>query len=558
MPLFGPPNVDKLYAKRDVKKLIKALGYKDASVRTSAVRALGDLDDVQAIEALSAALLDDDKRVRGWSADALGKIGDVRAVEPLLVLLRGKDEDGWVRLRAADALGKIGDGQAVRPLMNALNDVDYKVREGAASALVKIGSPAVEPLCAALKGDDHAGSFGALVALGNIGDVRAVEPLLMVLKDEDQDAWVRLRAAEALGKIGDARAVGPLRAALNDEDEEVRGAAASALETLGVRPEAAQSPKVEHRGHETEGRRSKRGPVAQSEFIIELFNRERIDPAGSKILAFAMLYERGIAPAVWVGPGPDPFAAEGEGAEARHARFLASKIVPQYQPHLIPGHLAIDLGTSAADRQFRHGESLEVAYFNQVLAVMLAELLAGQDLSNCSALSLSGESSALGQTRFAIVVGGASEVKKQPASMDEPDIAPTPAVSGKVISESVTINRSRQDVWNIITTPETWKRWYQADDLIQVIPGWQEGGILNFASGQKPTIKDCRPPTLLQWGGGTYIRLSAVGASLTEVEYGHVGEGDMADDPALWREFKRLYAPAMVEILNRLKRLMER
>jgi len=27
MPLFGPPNVEKLKAKRDVKGLIKALGY---------------------------------------------------------------------------------------------------------------------------------------------------------------------------------------------------------------------------------------------------------------------------------------------------------------------------------------------------------------------------------------------------------------------------------------------------------------------------------------------------------------------------------------------------
>ena len=154
------------------------------------------------------------------------------------------------------------------------------------------------------------------------------------------------------------------------------------------------------------------GPVAQSEKIIELFNREKIDPAGKKILAFAILYERGIAPVVWVGPGPDPFAAEGEGTEARQARFYASKIVPGYQPRFIPGHLTIDLDTAVASRQFRHGESLDAGYINQVLAVMLTELLADQDLSNCSALSLIGESVALGQTRFAIVVGGAPETNE--------------------------------------------------------------------------------------------------------------------------------------------------
>jgi hypothetical protein len=153
------------------------------------------------------------------------------------------------------------------------------------------------------------------------------------------------------------------------------------------------------------------GPVAQSEKLIELFIREKIDPAGSKILAFAMLYQRGIAPVAWVGPGPDPYAVPGEGPEARQARFYASKIVPQYQPRFIPGHLTVDLDTAVASRQFRHEESLDTGYINQVLAVMLAELLADQDLSSCSALSLSGESVALGQTRFAIVVGGAPETK---------------------------------------------------------------------------------------------------------------------------------------------------
>jgi hypothetical protein len=34
MTLFGPPKVEKLLAKRDVDGLCKALGYKDASVRS--------------------------------------------------------------------------------------------------------------------------------------------------------------------------------------------------------------------------------------------------------------------------------------------------------------------------------------------------------------------------------------------------------------------------------------------------------------------------------------------------------------------------------------------
>jgi hypothetical protein len=138
-----------------------------------------------------------------------------------------------------------------------------------------------------------------------------------------------------------------------------------------------------------------------------LFDRRKLDPAGKKILAFAMLYEfERTAPSVWVGPGPDPLAAPEEGPEARQTRFYASKIIPGYQPHFIPGHLVVDLDTAVVSRQCKPNERLDAAYVNQVLAVMLTPLVADHDLNQCSALSLSGESTALGQTRFAIVVGG--------------------------------------------------------------------------------------------------------------------------------------------------------
>ena len=73
----------------------------------------------------------------------------------------------------------------------------------------------VEGLIKALKHRDEAVQEDAAVALGRIGDVRAVDPLIRALKDELSD--VRERAAYALGKIGDARAVDPLIRALKGE-----------------------------------------------------------------------------------------------------------------------------------------------------------------------------------------------------------------------------------------------------------------------------------------------------------------------------------------------------
>ena len=78
----------------------------------------------------------------------------------------------------------------------------------------------------------------AAEALGKIGDIRAVEPLIGVLQSNSSkgasgvrsDDDVRCAAAEALGKIGDIRAVEPLIGVVQSNSrEEVRQAAASAL-----------------------------------------------------------------------------------------------------------------------------------------------------------------------------------------------------------------------------------------------------------------------------------------------------------------------------------------
>ena len=147
MPLFGPPNVAKLEAKRDVPGLVKALGYqKDAAVRKA----------------------------------------------------------------AAEGLGRLRDPRAVRPLVIALGDAP--VRPAAVEALVAAGSVAGESLVAALGNQDPKVRKAAVMALGRIGDARAVEALIAVL--EDQDGEVQWAAIESLGQLGDDRATEPLIAML--------------------------------------------------------------------------------------------------------------------------------------------------------------------------------------------------------------------------------------------------------------------------------------------------------------------------------------------------------
>lgn len=221
---------------RAVEPLTRALKDKVWFVRRAAAGSLGKIGDTRAVESLIEALEDDkDRNVRLSVIWALGGIRDTRAVEPLIKALRYKDMT--VRLEAIRVLGTMGDIRAVEPLIKALGHEG--LRREAVKALGEIGEPAVEPLdravesfIQALKDEDKEWRVRVVAAgaLGEIGDTRAVEPLIQALSD--LDGSVRSVAAEALGKIGDVRAVEPLTKSLKDKDKFVREDAKEALEKL--------------------------------------------------------------------------------------------------------------------------------------------------------------------------------------------------------------------------------------------------------------------------------------------------------------------------------------
>jgi HEAT repeat protein len=270
---------------RAVESLIAALKSRDWEVRNNAAEALGKLGDARAVEPLIAALKDENSIVQKLAAELLGMLGDARAVEPLIAIL--KDGDSDVRKGAARALGELGDARAIEPLIAILKD--WQMSDSAAEGLVKIGTPAVEPLIAALNdgdrqmrervagvldrlgwrpGPDENGArywiakrqldkcieIGSLAVepliaplkhgdrdvrweaakvLGQIGDAAAMDALIAAL----EDGWVREGAARALGEIG-ASAIEPLSAALKDQDRGLRKAATEVLDGVGWKPES--------------------------------------------------------------------------------------------------------------------------------------------------------------------------------------------------------------------------------------------------------------------------------------------------------------------------------
>ena len=141
---------------------------------------------------------------------ALVKIG-TPAVEPLIHTLNHPQPKA--RAYAAEALGKIGRPEAVQPLFALLYDGELECRIAAIRALAQLGdSRAVEPLIEAL--GDCVLRQVAIEALGQLADSRATEPLVDLLHDRGCEGyrWARSDVARSLGRIGDLRAVRPLLA----------------------------------------------------------------------------------------------------------------------------------------------------------------------------------------------------------------------------------------------------------------------------------------------------------------------------------------------------------
>jgi HEAT repeat protein len=236
MPLFGPPNIGQMEARRDVQGLIKALGFKDAAIRRAAAEALAPLKDPDAVEPLAVLLDDESVAVRRAAAAALAERGGLRVVEPLIRALENTDAE--VRSIASTAV--------FRRLMA---DTDTDTRRATATALGRIGAPeGVGPLLKAVKDADEGVRVAAIKALAAIGDVQAVLPLVLVVAREENrarstgraDAAMQRAAAQALDTLCDDKAVEPLKIALAHDDADIREIAIRRLARIGT-PEAADA-----------------------------------------------------------------------------------------------------------------------------------------------------------------------------------------------------------------------------------------------------------------------------------------------------------------------------
>ncbi|ACL17995.1 HEAT repeat domain-containing protein [Methanosphaerula palustris] len=284
------PNLGKLAERQDVSGLIAALSHRDPIVQRQAstiLRSMGRisvpllLDTLQhgnaelqqrvsavlkeipnlPVETLITALGDDTGHTFPGVATLIATMGD-QVVLPLMGALNSEYEE--IRKGAIVALGMMGE--PARPqLLAALMHPSYRIRYGAAlaldrtgwvpqderekfrylfatgqwSELVKKRKAVVLPLLAALEDSHYAVRRDVALALGSIGDLRAIDPLRRLLITDPEET-VRAGAAEALGLLVDDQAIPALRAAINDHAHSVRMAAAQALARINWVPDDEQ------------------------------------------------------------------------------------------------------------------------------------------------------------------------------------------------------------------------------------------------------------------------------------------------------------------------------
>jgi HEAT repeat protein len=190
--------------------LLAALDTRNRSEREQAINqqaAAGNPD------ALVAVLGDGDHaRRRNAAMGALSR-GGQRSVPALLRALRSDDPE--LVMFAANVLGRTRDPAAVPHLVVLLEHPDPNVAQAAIDALAQLrATVAVTSLVKALDRDPWL-RFSAVEALGEIGDVQAVGPLIGLLADDS----IRLSAIEALGKIGSGEALGALARLLREEQD---------------------------------------------------------------------------------------------------------------------------------------------------------------------------------------------------------------------------------------------------------------------------------------------------------------------------------------------------
>lgn len=153
-----------------------------------------------------------DNIIENSQEDTILEISEIN-VDSLVSLFNNLDK----RTETSEYLAKQGCA-VINPLIECLGEEDEIVRNYALKTLVLIGQPAVESLIDGLEYINDNQRLSCVKALGEIGDISAIDPIIEILQN-DYVFKIRRTAVEALALINNESALEPILELLKEETD---------------------------------------------------------------------------------------------------------------------------------------------------------------------------------------------------------------------------------------------------------------------------------------------------------------------------------------------------
>ena len=222
--------------------LVEALDDPDVDVRETAIYALADLKNPDALEFLlkPKVLFEEEGKIRIAVVRALGNFRKVGGISVIGELLRLCNDAEWLVRNTAisvvaseiESIKSEEDPQsAILQLLSILQLPDKYVHNKVVKTLIEVGKEDTATLIKSLASRSIHVRSGVSHVLGELKCREAVEPLITLIDDENKT--VRIEVTEALGKIGGEEVVIPLLKLISDMDLEVRTKAIKSISLQG-------------------------------------------------------------------------------------------------------------------------------------------------------------------------------------------------------------------------------------------------------------------------------------------------------------------------------------
>ncbi|MBI1820865.1 MAG: HEAT repeat domain-containing protein [Nitrospirae bacterium] len=226
---------------RSVEPLIRLLGKN--FLERAALKALGQLGDISALNPIVNSLQGGSQKVKKSAIEALMDlqeqmvqqneikiIGRLREIYNknimlfLLEILKNPEEEAQVIRGTIRILGWMGELMSITALVPFMEGMH---KEEAIQAIIRMKRGGVDTLVSLLPKVEGATREGVIKCLGEMGDRKAVNPLLKLATDPV--GHVRQSLAVTLGKLGDVAATKVLIQLMDDPYQNVQEAAVQAL-----------------------------------------------------------------------------------------------------------------------------------------------------------------------------------------------------------------------------------------------------------------------------------------------------------------------------------------